>query len=102
MAKKLDEKLETVVDRGSFLAFVKALIAERERKAAEEKRNPSSPWGAGVNGWEHDTIEGYLGAAVAYAEDSRGTSWEMPPEPSWKAFAHSFIVVKAMSDVVMG
>ena len=87
MAEELDEKLEAVVDRDSFLAFVKALVADREDEAAKEKENPSSPWGAGANGWEHRTIEGYLEAAVAWAEDSRGHPWELPEEPSWRSFA---------------
>ena len=87
MAEDLDGMLEAVVDRDSFLAFVKALAADREEEVAKEKENPSSPWSAGANGWEHGTIEGFLGAAVACAEDSCGTQWEMPREPSWKTFA---------------
>ena len=87
MKEDLDGKLEAVVDRDSFLAFVKALAADREAEVAKEKDSPSPPRGAGVNGWEHGTIEGYLEAAVAYAEDSRGTPLEMPAEPSWRAFA---------------
>lgn len=87
MAANLDELLKAVVDRDSFLAFVKALVADRLDKVANEKENPSSPWGAGAIGWEHDTIEGYLDAGVAWMEDSQGTAWELPPEPSWKSFA---------------
>ena len=87
MAEDLDERLEAVVDRDSFLAFVKALAADREDEAAKEKEHPSSPWGAGANGWEHGTIEEFLGAAVACAEDSRGTPREPPAAPSWKALA---------------
>jgi hypothetical protein len=87
MAEDLEEKLEAVVDRDSFLAFVKALAADREDEVAKEKEQPSSPWGAGANGWEHGTIEGFLDAAVACAEDSRGTPGEMTEKPSWKAFA---------------
>jgi hypothetical protein len=79
--------LEAVVDRDSFLAFVKALAADREDEVAKEKESPSSPWSAGANGWEHGTIEGFLDAAVACAVDARGTQWELPQEASWKAFA---------------
>jgi hypothetical protein len=87
MTEQLIEKLEAVVDRESFLVFVKALIADREDEVKKEKVNPSSPWGAGTNGWENGTIERYLDAAVAWAEDSRGQPLGLPGEPSWKAFA---------------
>lgn len=85
MTKDLDEMLESVIDRDSFLVFVKALIADRQDEL--EKENPSSPWGAGANGWEHGTIEGYLDAAVAWMEGARGTALQLPLEPSWKSFA---------------
>ena len=84
---ELHEKLEEVIDRDSFLAFVKALIVDREAEVAIEKDYPSSPSGAGANGWENGTIERYLEAAVRWAEDSRGQPLELPEEPSWKAFA---------------
>lgn len=87
MTEDLDGLLEKVVDRDSFLAFVKALTADRLDEVVKEKVNPSSPWGAGANGWEHGTIEGYLDAAVAWMEDSQGTAYELPEEPSWKSFA---------------
>jgi predicted Ser/Thr protein kinase len=87
MTEQLTEKLEAVVDRESFLVFVKALIADREDEVKKEKVNPSSPWGASANGWENGTIERYLDAAVAWAEDSRGQPLGLPIEPSWKAFA---------------
>ena len=87
MAEQLIEKLEAVVDRESFLIFVKALIADREDEIAKEKVHPSSPWGPGANGWENGTIERYLEAAVAWAEDSQGQPLGLPEEPSWRAFA---------------
>jgi len=87
MMEELEEKLGAVVDRESFLAFVKALIADREDEVSKEKEKPSGAWGAGANGWEHGTVEGYLEAAVAWAEDSRGHAWELSAEPSWKVFA---------------
>ncbi len=87
MTEDLDELLEAVVDRNSFLTFVKALVADRQDEIVKEKENPSSPWGPGANGWQHGTIEGYLEAAVSWMEDSQGTAWELPEEPSWKSFA---------------
>ena len=87
MSEDLEEMLEAVIDRNSFLAFVRALVADRQDEVAKEKENPSSPWGPGANGWQHDTIEAYLDAAAAWMEDSQGTAWELPAEPSWKSFA---------------
>jgi hypothetical protein len=87
MTEELDEMFEAVVDRESFLDFVKALVVDRQDEVRKEKENPSSPYGAGANGWEHGTIEDYLEATVTWAEDSRGTHHELPAEPSWKAFA---------------
>jgi hypothetical protein len=75
--------LDQVVDRQSFLVFVKALTADRANEVAKERDNPSSPWGPGANGWENGTIESYLDAAVAWAVDSQ----RLPEEPSWQAFA---------------
>lgn len=87
MTEELNRKFEAVADCNSFLEFVTALVVERENKVAQEKRNPSSPYLAGANGWEHDTIEEYLDASVAWARDSRGTAWQLSTEPSWKVFA---------------
>jgi hypothetical protein len=87
MVEGLHIKLEAVVDRDSFLTFVKALIADREDEIAKEKEHPSSPWGPGAGGWENVTIETYLESAVAWAEDSRGQPLGLPEEPSWRAFA---------------
>lgn len=79
----LDEHLEHVVDRETFLAFVNALVADREDEVAKEKVTPSSPYGPGANGWENTTIDSYLDACASWAEDSEG----LPSNPSWRAFA---------------
>ena len=47
--------LESVCNEASFLAFVRALLADRES-------DPSS--------WENDSIETYLRASLSWAEDS--------------------------------
>jgi hypothetical protein len=67
----LREKLERVADLRTFLAFVTALA--EDRRAATD--------------WEASTIEAYLAAAVAWAEDSEGQPLGLAPEPSWKGFA---------------
>ena len=67
---KLEELLDNVRDEKSFLEFVRALQEDREDELEKEKVNPSSPYGSGANGWENGTIESFLGAAIAWAEDS--------------------------------
>lgn len=78
------ELLEEVVDEKSFLAFVKALIADREAhegKPADE---------VGYSGdWANNSISGFLEAAVAWAEDSDfGLSQDSELKSNeWKRFA---------------
>jgi hypothetical protein len=84
---ELHDYLDHVVDRASFLRFVKALIDDRLAEQATEKQKPSSPWGPGANGWENGTIQDFLEAAVGWAEDSHGRNGGLPEQPSWKAFA---------------
>lgn len=77
-----------VHDRDSFLAFVLALAADRRASVAAERASPSSPYGPDAGGWENVSIERFLEAAVAWAEDTgMGVSQGLPPEPSWRAFA---------------
>ena len=61
----LHERLEQVVDRESFLEFVRALVRDREDEMRKEKISPSNPYDAGANGWVNGSIESYLDAAVA-------------------------------------
>jgi hypothetical protein len=72
-----------VTDRDSFLAFVRALVVDRRRSVAAERISPSSPYGPDAGGWENVTVESFLEAALAWAEDSG----RLPAEPSWQAFA---------------
>jgi hypothetical protein len=77
--------LENVVDRDSFLAFVRGLMEDRLDEAKREKKSPSSPYGSGCNGWENVTIEDFLESAIAWAESSSGK--ELAGELSWRSFA---------------
>lgn len=82
----------TVNDRESFLAFVRALVADREAAVEAEKRNPTDPRLLGLvpdaGGYYNFTIETYLEAALRWAEVSdMGESQGLPPGPSWRAFA---------------
>jgi hypothetical protein len=56
---------EMVNDEPSFLAFVTALAADRRHAAGLTV----SPYSARA-GWENDTIEDFLEAALAWAKDS--------------------------------
>jgi hypothetical protein len=80
---ELHDYLDRVQDQATFLDFVEALVQDREEEVARERETPSSPYGPGAKGWENGTIEGFLFAALRWAEDSG----ELPEEPSWKAFA---------------
>jgi len=83
----LDKLLETVQDRESFLAFAKALAADRKESVKIEKQNPSNPYETDARGWENTTIEQYLESAVAWTEDWLERDEELPKEPTWKSFA---------------
>ncbi|MBI3650905.1 MAG: hypothetical protein HY231_07625 [Acidobacteria bacterium] len=67
---KLHEKLDQVEGRDSFFDFVRALIADR--------KNPV--------GWENDTIENFLEAALAEDTDM-GESQGLTEDQLWKKFA---------------
>ena len=88
MAQNLLQKLEAVTDEASLVEFISALAADREDEVAKEKLHPSSPCGRGVNGWENITIESFLEAASAWAEDSRNGLSAFPKEQNpWRRCA---------------
>jgi hypothetical protein len=71
----LIEQLTHVSDQPSFIAFVRALQAERADPGTRAE-------------WQHDTIEDYLEAAAAWAEDA---PMQLSPSPDaaaiWRTFA---------------
>ena len=82
------ELLDAVVDQQTFLAFARALRAEREEAVRLERATPSSPYGPDAGGWENVTIESFLGAAIAWADDSRfGVDQGLSATNPWKQFA---------------
>jgi hypothetical protein len=86
---ELITKLQAVSDPGSFLAFVHALVADRESAVKREAAQLSSPYGPDAGGWENVRIESYLEAAVAWAEDSDfGLRQGFTPNDPWSQFAH--------------
>src|SRR5438874_11545682 len=84
----LDEALDAVKDRDTFLAFVRALSNDRGRSVAQEELNPSSPYEPDAGGWENTTIQDFLESAASWAEDSDFDIPEgSPVETAWQAFA---------------
>lgn len=83
----VEDALESVNDRESFIFFLKVLSADRADEVKKETTQPSSPFGPGANGWENGSIESFLDAAAAWAEDAReGPFWKWPENP-WKQCA---------------
>ena len=83
---------EQVHDRESFLAFVRALVLDREAAVEAEARRPTDPHVLGLvpdaGGWYNFTIESYLDAALRWAESTgMGESQGRTIGPSWEAFA---------------
>ncbi len=80
--------LEQVCDEETFLIFLKALMNDRIDEIEKEKISPSSPYEAGANGWQNNTIDGFLEAAIAWAEDSKdGLKYYEKESNPWKRCA---------------
>ena len=79
--------LDRVHDEQSFLAFARALLADRFDALAKEQA--PRPYGAGgPNGWENATIEDFLEGAIAWAEASNlGLSQGLTRSNPWRRFA---------------
>jgi hypothetical protein len=80
---KLQQLLENVNSKKTFLEFVDALKKDLIDEIEKEKVNPSSPYGPGANGWENGTIETFLDAVHAFGQASP----EIKEKPDWKIFA---------------
>jgi len=81
---QLYEQLETVVDETTFLAFVAALEKDLRANAGGRVDN----FGRNEHGWENHSIEDFLKAAHAWAEDSKfGSKQGLASESPWKKFA---------------
>jgi hypothetical protein len=79
----LNELLEKVNSKDSFLQFVKALKEDKIDEAEKEKENLSSLYSSGANGWENGTISSFLESIEAYGKNSE----HIKEEPNWKSFA---------------
>ena len=81
---QLDQYIERVDSKETFLTFVSMLRDDWEAERREEKVNPSSPYSSGARGWENSTIGDFLDAAHAWADASKE---KLPDAPNWKMFA---------------
>lgn len=80
--------LQQVVDADSFLAFARALNADRTNAVAAAQAMPGIPADPAAQEWNNQTIEAFLGSAIAWAEDSQfGLSQGVPASNPWKQFA---------------
>jgi hypothetical protein len=84
---ELSSYLEQVIDEKSFMMFVKALLNERYEDIELEKQKPSSPYGASNKGWENITLEGFLEASIAWADDSNFGKSQNIKDNLWYKFA---------------
>ena len=67
---------------------MRALAEDWEDEQKSEQASPSSPYGAGANGWENGTVGAYLDAALRWGEASiNGLAvYEKPTNP-WERAA---------------
>jgi hypothetical protein len=95
MPDEVQAKLNAVCDEDSFVAFVAALGADRADEVRKEKMKPSSPYGAGANGWENGSIEAFLESASAWAEDMKQSPQYAAPANPWKRCAEILFAGKS-------
>lgn len=79
--------LEKVNDQKSFLDFAKVLLKDKIDDTIQEEKKTSSPFSSSSNGWENLTIEGYLEAAIAWADDSNFGKNQNIKDNLWYQFA---------------
>ena len=79
----------SVVDRDTFVVFLRELARDRGIAAAHERANPSSPYGPDAGGWENTSIEAYLESCAAWATDR-----PFAAPASWRVFAEVLLAGK--------
>ncbi len=80
--------LNKVKDESSFLKFIKELLNSRLEDIELEKNKPTSLYAQTKNEWENTSLEGFLKAAIAWAEDSYfGRNQGLDDKNPWKKFA---------------
>ena len=87
----LDELLQQVNSKDTFLRFAHALAADFEDERQKEEVHPT-PWLGVVpraNGWYSFTIDAFLDQMCIWAAATSATTDEpmVPEQPSWRTFA---------------
>lgn len=95
MTDDLRELADSVNDERSFVRFLRALGADWSDEMTQESAGPRSSYGAGLNGWESQTIGAFLEQAAAWAEDSQDgfVGYALPSNP-WRRCAHILLMGK--------
>jgi hypothetical protein len=81
----LYELRQAVRDRESFIAFVEAFAAERERAEELERTNPTRYELGGALDWQNSDISSFLYAALQYF--GGGMHHQPEDQPSWRMMA---------------
>ena len=79
-----EELLDHVNDRDSFVAFVEALAADRQRAEAMERADPVGYQLGGALVWQNGDISGFLSAALNCFDHPENRA---ATESSWRLFA---------------
>jgi hypothetical protein len=88
-APDLEQAVQQVNSKESFLEFVSLLCADWEASQAIEKSTLSSSYGPAALGWENPRLGPFLEALSAWGVSSR-----VPEEPSWRSFAEMLLAAK--------
>ena len=95
---ELDDLLERVNSKATFLDFVNALAADFADEQEELAANPQPDLGAvaGPNGWYNHSVDMFLDAMTAWASVEFTMTHEprVPYEPSGRSFAEMLYAAK--------
>lgn len=78
---ELDDLLEKVNSKESFLDFIEALKNDKINEGQKEKENPSKPYSDGKNGWVNGSVVDFLDSIHAYGTDNNKINLD------WKSIA---------------
>lgn len=79
----LDDLLDEVSSKESFLIFLQALLADKINESKKEKISSGPAYSSGHNGWENNTVEDFLDSVLSFGKDSVAIT----ETPNWRAFA---------------
>lgn len=91
--KPLNELLGLVNSRESFMQFVAALIADRQKADALEAIDAQRHRFAGANNWNNSSIDTFLQASLAYMQYPRWVESEVD-QPTWRDLAQFLFMGK--------